>query len=265
MCKRAVRTIEECPVCGRKVKEWLDPYPTGEDSSRSLKSRDIQEFRRTCPYCFSKLRLQFPRHLLTTITVWVLAIAAALSFLLNQIVFNIANSLAADNGEGAILLSIAFWPLTGMMIFAVGIAICSRVYLQWQLATPARRCTHCNSPITVNDAKFCPHCGTDQATGVEGSDHSEMKIRGWELPNRCIVCKMAIDPDDEVTWCPQCGGVAHRGEFLEWLHVKDKCPSCGKHVDEGEVLLGIRQNIERLGDRGEGGPVSTGKANRNTQ
>jgi Zn finger protein HypA/HybF involved in hydrogenase expression len=48
----------------------------------------------------------------------------------------------------------------------------------------------------------------------------------------CMVCNEPVDDDSELLQCPACKGVAHRDQLLEWLHVKDYCPKCHKHIDE---------------------------------
>jgi Zn finger protein HypA/HybF involved in hydrogenase expression len=51
----------------------------------------------------------------------------------------------------------------------------------------------------------------------------------------CIVCNQPIDEESELLQCPACKGVAHRDQLLEWLHVKDYCPKCHRHIDVSDV------------------------------
>jgi predicted RNA-binding Zn-ribbon protein involved in translation (DUF1610 family) len=54
----------------------------------------------------------------------------------------------------------------------------------------------------------------------------------------CIVCKEKLFVGDSIASCPKCGGTAHQGDFLEWLHVKGTCPSCGEHLHDNQLRMG---------------------------
>jgi rubrerythrin len=56
--------------------------------------------------------------------------------------------------------------------------------------------------------------------------------RGKDLQETiCIVCNQPAEEGSKLLQCPACKGVAHRQHILEWLHVKDYCPACRKHLD----------------------------------
>jgi hypothetical protein len=48
----------------------------------------------------------------------------------------------------------------------------------------------------------------------------------------CMVCNQAVYSVDKTLTCPYCAGIAHKAHILEWLHVKDYCPMCHRHLDE---------------------------------
>jgi hypothetical protein len=48
----------------------------------------------------------------------------------------------------------------------------------------------------------------------------------------CTVCRLEIADNEPYTTCPSCGGKAHTTHMLEWLHVHDYCPACGKPLRE---------------------------------
>ena len=118
--------------------------------------------------------------------------------------------------------------------------------------------THCLLD-SLKKANMCPSCSN---TLPEKDFVSQLKKRGknWVMkpleigrtpavgtpvltntpaPPRiigsCIVCKDALHDSDKIVRCPHCGGVAHRGDFLEWIHVKGRCPSCQGRIDEKEL------------------------------
>ena len=57
-----------------------------------------------------------------------------------------------------------------------------------------------------------------------------------ELSGMCMICGLKFGQGDPVARCPHCGYGAHLIHMLEWLHVKDYCPVCHRHLNEGELL-----------------------------
>jgi hypothetical protein len=55
------------------------------------------------------------------------------------------------------------------------------------------------------------------------------------LLRTCTICHMKFEQSDIVVRCPYCGYKAHKTHMLEWLHVKDYCPVCHRHVDERDL------------------------------
>ncbi|WXG44345.1 MAG: FG-GAP-like repeat-containing protein [Promethearchaeati archaeon SRVP18_Atabeyarchaeia-1] len=74
--------------------------------------------------------------------------------------------------------------------------------------------------------------GPEATVGTAGSDGRAMRESGTPSFGRCIVCGMEIRRGEMLVTCASCGSMAHRLHMLEWLHVHDYCPACGKHLDE---------------------------------
>jgi len=68
-------------------------------------------------------------------------------------------------------------------------------------------CPRCGSKIDKSQT-VCPTCG-----------HEFQK---------CVVCNLIIEEDEQVETCPECGALGHRDHFREWVHVNGKCPICKK-------------------------------------
>jgi endogenous inhibitor of DNA gyrase (YacG/DUF329 family) len=51
----------------------------------------------------------------------------------------------------------------------------------------------------------------------------------------CPICKDQIKPSEETASCPFCHVQAHKGDLLEWIHVKGSCPSCGSELRDDQV------------------------------
>jgi len=66
-------------------------------------------------------------------------------------------------------------------------------------------CPQCGSKIDKHQV-ICPNCG-----------HEFQK---------CVVCNLIIEEDEETDSCPECGALGHRDHFREWIHVNGKCPIC---------------------------------------
>ena len=51
----------------------------------------------------------------------------------------------------------------------------------------------------------------------------------------CMICHMKVEQGDIEVRCPNCGCVTHKTHMLEWLHVKNYCPVCHRHINEGDL------------------------------
>lgn len=97
-------------------------------------------------------------------------------------------------------------------------------------------CPSCGSRVRSPEARYCQYCGTYLDTGSLGQGISDRQRTVAAPIGRCMVCELEIVENDGGVRCPYCGSVAHRAHMLEWLHVKDYCPICHHHLDEGNLL-----------------------------
>jgi NADH pyrophosphatase NudC (nudix superfamily) len=124
-------------------------------------------------------------------------------------------------------------------------------------------CPYCGRPAHkielvkwLNDTKHCPSCNqpldrkeievfqapfsSDQIVSAypenKGEEKAAADVEGSVASRNplgaCIVCSGKLYEGDQVVQCPYCGGLAHRGDLLEWRHVKGNCPSCGRKLYE---------------------------------
>lgn len=102
-------------------------------------------------------------------------------------------------------------------------------------------CNYCQAIIVLSNSKFCSNCGASLGQRLEDATPFEMKDKAMSEKNtriatkmqkKCTVCNLELSEDDDVTWCPHCGNPAHRTHLLAWVHVKNSCPICGKHLTE---------------------------------
>jgi hypothetical protein len=101
-------------------------------------------------------------------------------------------------------------------------------------ADQSMKCSKCGALLEAG-ASNCWNCGAS-AKAVLGTSAETSRQAGQRMrPGICVVCKSALERSDEMLFCPYCGSLAHRDHLLEWLHVKNYCPACGRHLDEGEV------------------------------
>jgi predicted RNA-binding Zn-ribbon protein involved in translation (DUF1610 family) len=101
-------------------------------------------------------------------------------------------------------------------------------------AGQSMKCAKCGALLEAGVSN-CWNCGAS-AEVVWGTSTETDRQAGQRMrPGICVVCKSALKRSDEMLFCPYCGSLAHRDHLLEWLHVKNYCPACGRHLDEGEV------------------------------
>ena len=78
-------------------------------------------------------------------------------------------------------------------------------------------CDSCKSIVDMLNSKQCDICGA--------------KIR------KCIICGEAFDNVKYAIYCPYCGESAHRDEFISWISMRKKCPSCKKNVNLTDLKI----------------------------
>ncbi len=49
--------------------------------------------------------------------------------------------------------------------------------------------------------------------------------------SKCVVCGKDIEIFDEVSGCPICQAKAHRGHLVDWIKMKNSCPTCKKSLN----------------------------------
>jgi predicted amidophosphoribosyltransferase len=96
------------------------------------------------------------------------------------------------------------------------------------------QCKSCGASLKPGDNN-CWNCGAPAKASLMASSVPSARAGGRIRSGICMVCKMALEKSEETLFCPYCGGLAHKDHMLEWLHVKDYCPTCGRHLDEAEV------------------------------
>jgi hypothetical protein len=96
------------------------------------------------------------------------------------------------------------------------------------------QCRRCGASLKSDD-RYCWNCGAVVGTGSNSTAIPSRQRRGRTPSGICMVCKRGLRKDDDMLLCPQCGGIAHRAELLEWLHVKGSCPACGQRLDEKQL------------------------------
>jgi hypothetical protein len=98
----------------------------------------------------------------------------------------------------------------------------------------SKPCARCGARMKVGD-EYCWNCGAAAKTLAATSPELDRQTRARARFGVCMVCKLPLVESDEILLCPYCRGLAHKYELLEWLHVKDHCPSCGRHLSESKV------------------------------
>jgi predicted amidophosphoribosyltransferase len=96
------------------------------------------------------------------------------------------------------------------------------------------QCRSCGASLKPGDNN-CWNCGAPAKASLMASSVRSARAGGRMRSGICMVCKRGLEKGDEILFCPYCGGLAHKDHMLEWLHVKDYCPTCGRHLDEAEV------------------------------
>jgi hypothetical protein len=78
----------------------------------------------------------------------------------------------------------------------------------------------------------CPVCGRALYSEVVSCPFCGSKLE------KCIVCKLVIEKEQEIVICPYCAGRAHRDHILEYVKIKGRCPSCRNALRKESLLFG---------------------------
>jgi uncharacterized delta-60 repeat protein len=95
-------------------------------------------------------------------------------------------------------------------------------------------CPYCGAHFKVPNAMFCWNCGGSLETG-QGIVPARHEREDAMIVGKCMVCNLDVKKSDIVALCPYCGNIAHKTHMLEWLHVKNYCPICRKHLTEKDL------------------------------
>jgi predicted RNA-binding Zn-ribbon protein involved in translation (DUF1610 family) len=147
---------------------------------------------------------------------------------------------------GPILLILCFFFLS-LAIIVVGWNAYDKRKLEIIGMRPT--CPSCGELAEKRSTKFCEKCeariakippeATAKRVTVESPDAvikpEEVEVLPDDGIETCMVCNLSVKISDLPVWCPHCGNIAHREHLLEWVHVKDKCPKCGAHLNEQEI------------------------------
>jgi len=98
-----------------------------------------------------------------------------------------------------------------------------------------RICPYCGASYVRADASYCWNCGAGLAGESDTGVIQGRKRRSLATVGRCMVCNLDVKEGESAVWCPFCGNIAHRTHMLEWLHTRDYCPHCYRHLDERDL------------------------------
>ncbi|WXG44161.1 MAG: RING finger protein [Promethearchaeati archaeon SRVP18_Atabeyarchaeia-1] len=103
-----------------------------------------------------------------------------------------------------------------------------------------RFCPYCGATLKSQDQSFCHNCGSNLEATQRAMTSSSQEESDLDLAKRlsmvsqellCAVCHESITKTDPIVFCPHCGTVAHRDDFLVWIHTRGLCPSCSQKLD----------------------------------
>jgi hypothetical protein len=96
-------------------------------------------------------------------------------------------------------------------------------------------CPECGAPVRYPGAEYCFNCGANLRWNLHRASAQTAQGKARIQSGICSVCGLKIGESEETLRCPYCGNAAHRDHMLEWIHVKDFCPICGRHLNERDL------------------------------
>jgi predicted RNA-binding Zn-ribbon protein involved in translation (DUF1610 family) len=102
--------------------------------------------------------------------------------------------------------------------------------------TPSAKCGSCGASLVVGE-DYCWNCGAKITAPISRTAKPPGRTVTELRRGICMVCGLSLAKGDEMLSCPHCGNLAHRNHLLEWLHVKDYCPLCRKHLDQRDLIM----------------------------
>ncbi len=77
-------------------------------------------------------------------------------------------------------------------------------------------CLECESLVTEETSTRCPDCGVKR--------------------KRCVICQRFVAGGQELLTCPFCHSLSHANEIIVWVQKKNKCPYCGRRLQQHELV-----------------------------
>lgn len=77
---------------------------------------------------------------------------------------------------------------------------------------------------------------------------SELEYIGEIKGQKCAICKLILEEDDEIVFCPECETLFHEEHLLDWLTDHNDCPVCGRDfIQEIEKYKIREKKVEKTG------------------
>jgi ribosomal protein S27AE len=227
-----------CPNCGRESEPIFQfPWAT--------------EF--FCPYCHS-LNMMTDRFLKLSNKRMITLVTSALFAILSVAFFFVALAGAGTSLADLSMILIAVFLILTYLFISAGIVttIMLRYEDGWEVAWKKRRCLRCGTVVLYDHAHYCSTCGEsllqgDQlvCTQTARSVTSEQRgcPSGKQHSDECMVCNTEMKSFDVALQCPKCGSAFHAIHLVEYVHVHGRCPICGEHLDESDLIQHMRREV----------------------
>lgn len=103
------------------------------------------------------------------------------------------------------------------------------------ISTP-RYCHNCGAEVSHPDSLYCFNCGVRLGTfprsTIKPIERAKIEPR---VGGKCMVCGSNVESSEPILYCPHCGNAGHRAHLLQWIHLRNYCPMCGSHLNEGDL------------------------------
>lgn len=71
---------------------------------------------------------------------------------------------------------------------------------------------------------------------------SELQYNGEIEGKKCAICKLTLEKDDVILFCPECETLFHEEHLLDWLADHNDCPVCGRDFSYEIEKYSLRNN-----------------------
>lgn len=75
---------------------------------------------------------------------------------------------------------------------------------------------------------------------------SELEYNGEIKGKKCAICKLVLEEDDEILFCPECETLFHEEHLIDWLIDHNDCPVCGRDFTQEIEKYSIREGVEKI-------------------